>query len=600
MRTFAQEPPSGRRGMSAQPSTSGAGHLEHDAAVGSILDSLPQADDRGAETDATEPASPRLGHDFRHVPLHRRPADAEQTNMVSSGAGDELEQEAERISENVDGATPLRPAIGGGHPHGQRFPRRSDERSDAVPTSVRRVLASPGTPLSPTLQQHMEDRFGCDFSRVRLHSDHAAEHSAAEVDAQAYTVGNDIVFGAPGPAPATQQGRRLIAHELTHVVQQSSSPSEPGLTHALQRRPAGSGSKVRERVVGREEGAERSRTIVKIEVVGHASPRWRTATTPRMADDQNWRLAEQRAKSVRSEIERLLHDLLPDQDLVFAYRFTPSTDLPDVEPVRALDEETDVSVDFRGQGSTETLAEAGERGRKANDAPMRRVDVKVTLHSHGSTAVEEDVERSERKSGATRHWSMWITGEAGVEAVGKAGAILIQLRNEKTRVVGTYAGWASGAGASIGVNIAKTSPASFESFTTPVPMTFAEFSGSNFSIASAGVSVGAFGAEWSKFRFDQFPGGQPTPGGIQVGGLTFGGIEVNFGSVVYGAMFLTDDPAEDYTEITQTKRTQTYDAFSAESSGRRVLFATGADEVTAWESDLLHEYLIDVVHRSGF
>jgi len=67
----------------------------------------------------------------------------------------------------------------------------------------------------------MEQRFGYDFSRVRVHSGSAAEKSAREVNANAYTVGSDIVFSTGRFASGTQEGRRLIAHELTHVLQQS-------------------------------------------------------------------------------------------------------------------------------------------------------------------------------------------------------------------------------------------------------------------------------------------------------------------------------------------------------------------------------------------
>ena len=92
---------------------------------------------------------------------------------------------------------------------------------DAAPASVDHVLASPGRPLEPALRQDMEQRFGHDFSRVRVHSGAAAEQSARDVNAHAYTVGHNIVFGAGRFAPGTHEGRRLIAHELTHVVQQS-------------------------------------------------------------------------------------------------------------------------------------------------------------------------------------------------------------------------------------------------------------------------------------------------------------------------------------------------------------------------------------------
>jgi uncharacterized protein DUF4157 len=67
----------------------------------------------------------------------------------------------------------------------------------------------------------MEQRFRHDFSRVRVHTGEAAEQSARDVNANAYTVGHNIVFGGGRFAPETNEGRRLIAHELTHVVQQS-------------------------------------------------------------------------------------------------------------------------------------------------------------------------------------------------------------------------------------------------------------------------------------------------------------------------------------------------------------------------------------------
>jgi hypothetical protein len=69
----------------------------------------------------------------------------------------------------------------------------------------------------------MESRFGHDFSRVRVHTDASAAESAASVYASAYTVGGHLVFNRGQYAPGSSEGRRLIAHELTHVMQQSSS-----------------------------------------------------------------------------------------------------------------------------------------------------------------------------------------------------------------------------------------------------------------------------------------------------------------------------------------------------------------------------------------
>ena len=81
-------------------------------------------------------------------------------------------------------------------------------------------MASPGQPLDAETRALMEPRFGYDFSRVRLHAGGVAAQSAAELNAQAYTYGNHIVFGAGQFAPQGKSGRKLIAHELTHVVQQ--------------------------------------------------------------------------------------------------------------------------------------------------------------------------------------------------------------------------------------------------------------------------------------------------------------------------------------------------------------------------------------------
>jgi Domain of unknown function (DUF4157) len=83
----------------------------------------------------------------------------------------------------------------------------------------------------------MEQRFGHDFSRVRVHFGTAAEQSAQDVNAHAYTVGHNMVFGAGRFAPSTQEGRRLIVHELTHVLRQDeASPTIQGSPSSHSRR----------------------------------------------------------------------------------------------------------------------------------------------------------------------------------------------------------------------------------------------------------------------------------------------------------------------------------------------------------------------------
>jgi hypothetical protein len=178
-------------------------------------------------------AAPRFGYDFRHIPIHPLAAGAIQTKLAINQPGDAYEQEADQVANQVL-AAPVHPAVRGAPPHLQRFVGQPTGQIDATPASVDQTLASPGRPLDPALQHDMEQRFGHDFSRVRVHSGPAAAQSAQDVNAHAYTVGHDLVFGAGRFAPGTHAGRRLIAHELTHVVQQGN-----GLHRQLQRQPLG-------------------------------------------------------------------------------------------------------------------------------------------------------------------------------------------------------------------------------------------------------------------------------------------------------------------------------------------------------------------------
>lgn len=91
---------------------------------------------------------------------------------------------------------------------------------EVIPPLVQEVLNTPGRPLDPEARAFMEPRFGQDFSHVRVHTDAQAAESANAVNAHAYTVGRDIVFG-PGQYSATSRG--LLAHELTHVMQQETN-----------------------------------------------------------------------------------------------------------------------------------------------------------------------------------------------------------------------------------------------------------------------------------------------------------------------------------------------------------------------------------------
>jgi hypothetical protein len=111
-------------------------------------------------------------------------------------------------------------------------------KPSAVPSIVHDVLRSPGQPLDGGARAVLGPRFGHNFSQVRVHTGEKAAASARAIGALAYTSGPDVVFGSGQYAPGSHEGRKLIAHELAHVLQQQhlpgaiqnqgiSSPSDP-------------------------------------------------------------------------------------------------------------------------------------------------------------------------------------------------------------------------------------------------------------------------------------------------------------------------------------------------------------------------------------
>lgn len=158
-----------------------------------------------------------------------------QTKLRISSPGDFYELEADRVAEAVvktdmadidenqrsRSATPLIQ---------HRVWQGGDGFMEAPPV-VDATLLSSGQPLDRATRGFMESRFGHDFGQVRIHTDSKAAESASAIGALAYTVGRDVVFSAGAYAPHTSEGRKTLAHELAHTVQQSLS-SRP---HTVQR-----------------------------------------------------------------------------------------------------------------------------------------------------------------------------------------------------------------------------------------------------------------------------------------------------------------------------------------------------------------------------
>ncbi|MFC5569078.1 DUF4157 domain-containing protein [Lysobacter yangpyeongensis] len=177
-------------------------------------------------------AKPSAAVSWAHGPLQRKcstcgtshakaecPKCKQQAANAASGTQDALEHEADRVADQVlKGANAA--STGAAPTSIQRRANRAASPTPQVPNSVHRTLAESGRPLQPRVRRDMEHRFGHDFSSVRVHTGASADRSARDVDAQAYTVGRHVVFASGRFNPEQPEGRRLLAHELTHVVQQ--------------------------------------------------------------------------------------------------------------------------------------------------------------------------------------------------------------------------------------------------------------------------------------------------------------------------------------------------------------------------------------------
>jgi hypothetical protein len=134
-----------------------------------------------------------------------------------------LEAEADRVANRVtnpSAAAPLQSASTSLHPH----------PSETLAAPLHSALGS-GRALDADTRSFMEKRFGDDFSSVRIHTGDRAAASAQSLQARAYALGNDLVFGTPNFDPSTNAGRQLLAHELAHVVQHRHAPQNRGQIH---------------------------------------------------------------------------------------------------------------------------------------------------------------------------------------------------------------------------------------------------------------------------------------------------------------------------------------------------------------------------------
>ena len=274
MRTCAQKPKATQQTTSATSAIPGRAHIGQSREVNSSLHMQ-----RSIRNQLTSTASPRFAHDFSQIPIRTKSPVSIQTKLTIGQPNNKYEQEADRVADQVmrmpENATVRRqapavradkenliqrqtleeikeeeeeePYLYGKEPE-ESFPiLESVDTQDAdelgedeeeelllpksnsgmapqlTPGIARDIHSIKGTgqPLPASERAFFEPRFGRDFSHVRVHTDNRAARTAQSINARAFTLGRDVVFGGGQYSPGTNSSRRLLAHELTHVVQQN-------------------------------------------------------------------------------------------------------------------------------------------------------------------------------------------------------------------------------------------------------------------------------------------------------------------------------------------------------------------------------------------
>lgn len=182
-----------------------------------------------------------------------------QAKLSISQPGDPYEQEADQVTEQVMSSALVPPiqrkcdacATGGTCPKCEVVPKfqlkELPGRMTHITPKVESSLASlrgGGQPLPASVRAFFEPRFGQDFSGVRVHTSGEASEAARSIQAKAFTVGQDIAFGAGQFVPESGEGKRLLAHELAHTVQQRNGAFSPQGTRGVQRSPDADGPSI--------------------------------------------------------------------------------------------------------------------------------------------------------------------------------------------------------------------------------------------------------------------------------------------------------------------------------------------------------------------
>ena len=204
------------RPIPAALGTAGWAQAEADRArIRTVLRAPP--DWRAPATTSVPASTARRGAPIA-APLIRRPKP-----LTIGEVNDPLEREADRVADQVMRMPDPVPAPPAAPARLSRQPASATHAADPTdreaPPIMHEVLRAPSQPLDAATRAYFEPRFGQDFSNVRLHTHAQAAASAADIQARAYTWQDHIAFATGEFSPGSQEGQRLIAHELAHVAQ---------------------------------------------------------------------------------------------------------------------------------------------------------------------------------------------------------------------------------------------------------------------------------------------------------------------------------------------------------------------------------------------
>lgn len=267
MRTFAQKPKAIQQIFLSKSTKAGSTLSRQHRDVRSVLkmqrttgnravQSLLRADSKSREVENNITAAARLAHDFSRIPVHTAPPQMKpQLKLTVSAPGDRYELEADRVADQVMHMS--EPNLRRAYPCGGGCPKSRNQQdiqtqiqtkpaqgygTRQAASSAKKAISSPGQPLNSITRAFFEPRMGYDFNEVRVHTDSSADKKSRALNARAFTQGKNIYFRAGQYDTQSKQGKRLLAHELTHVIQQSGgNQSAPNIQRRVELRPPGRG-----------------------------------------------------------------------------------------------------------------------------------------------------------------------------------------------------------------------------------------------------------------------------------------------------------------------------------------------------------------------